>query len=92
LAARSIRKVVRPLAKGQITIPVAIRRALGITESSLLEVSLRGDKIVISKLAAQPDESFRIYSDEEIEEFLVEDKISPTTAERVRELMRSGLV
>ncbi|HYU19350.1 MAG TPA: AbrB/MazE/SpoVT family DNA-binding domain-containing protein [Chloroflexota bacterium] len=92
MAARSIRKVVRPLAKGQITIPVAIRRALGITESSLLEVSLRGDKIVISKLAAQPDESFRIYSDEEIEEFLVEDKISPTTAERVRELMRSGLV
>lgn len=83
-------KVVRPLAKGQITIPIAIRRALGITESSLLEVRLEGNKIVISKL--EPDGSFRVYSDDEIAEFLEEDKITPEIADRVRELMRAGLV
>ena len=88
----SISKVVRPLSKGQITIPVSIRRALGITESSLLEVSLEGDRIVISKLETQPEGTFRVYSDEEIARFLEEDKITPETADRVRELMRSALL
>jgi len=85
-------RIVRPLPKGQITIPVAIRRALGITELSLLEVSLQGDKIVISKLGLPAEGGFRVYSDEEVAEFLAEDKITPNTARRVRELMRSGLV
>ena len=85
-------KIVRPLPKGQITIPATIRRALGIDESSLLEVALEGDKIVISKLGLQPQANFRVYSDAEIAAFLEEDKITPETAERVRELMRAGLV
>lgn len=34
----------------------------------------------------------RVYSDAEIAEFLTEDRISPETAERVRELMRAWLV
>ncbi|MBM2812309.1 MAG: SpoVT / AbrB like domain protein [Chloroflexi bacterium] len=85
-------KIVRPLQKGQITIPIAIRRALNITESSLLEIALRDDKIVISKLGVEQGQAFRVYSDEEIAEFLAEDKIAPETAQRVRELMGAGLV
>ena len=85
-------KIVRPLPKGQITIPVAIRRALGITESSLLEVSLEGDRVVISKLDQPTSESLRVYSDEEIAEFLDEDRITTDVADRVRELLRAGLV
>ncbi|HEY3115990.1 MAG TPA: AbrB/MazE/SpoVT family DNA-binding domain-containing protein, partial [Chloroflexota bacterium] len=50
-----------PLPKGQITIPIAIRRALGITESSLLEVSLEGDRAVISKLDQPTSKSLRVY-------------------------------
>ncbi|MBI3979738.1 MAG: AbrB/MazE/SpoVT family DNA-binding domain-containing protein [Chloroflexi bacterium] len=92
MARSSVSKIVRPLAKGQITIPIAIRRALNITESSLLEVSLQGDKIVISKLPIQAEGTFRVYSDDEIAEFLAEDKITPETAERVRELMRIELL
>ena len=83
-------KVVRPLAKGQITIPIAIRRALGITESSLLEIRMEANRIVISKL--EPEGAFRVYSDQEIADFLEEDKITPEIAGRVRDLMRAGLV
>ncbi len=90
--AASVRgKVVRPLPKGQITIPIAMRRALGITDSSLLEINVEGQKIVISKLGTSSESSFRVYSDREIDEFLAEDRITPETAERVRELIRPGL-
>lgn len=88
----TLRKVVRPLPKGQITIPVAIRRALGITESSLLEIGLDGERIVFSKLDHIGDSSLRLYSDEEIAEFLEEDRITPEIAQRVRDLMQAGLV
>ena len=86
------RRIIRPLPKGQITIPIAIRRELDITESSLLEIALEGERIVISKLDPSGDLAPRLYSDAEIAEFLAEDRISPETAERVRELMRAGLV
>ncbi len=43
----SVTKVTRNY---QITIPAEIRKALGIKEGELLEVSLEGDKIVIQRL------------------------------------------
>ncbi|WP_297477642.1 AbrB/MazE/SpoVT family DNA-binding domain-containing protein [Thermococcus sp.] len=43
----SVTKVTRNY---QITIPAEIRRALGINEGELLEVNLKGDKIVIQRL------------------------------------------
>lgn len=85
-------KIIRPLPKGQITIPAPIRRALGISDSSLLEIALEGERIVITKLERSVNVSPRLYSDEEIAEFLAEDEISADTAERVRGLMRAGLV
>jgi len=92
MAQAPISKIVRPLPKGQITIPIAIRRVLGITDASLLEVRLQGDEIVISKLGYGHGDPFRVYSDEEIAEFLDEDRITAETAERVCELMQTGLV
>jgi AbrB family looped-hinge helix DNA binding protein len=83
--AASMSKVVRPLPKGQITIPVAIRRALGIDETSLLEVGLENGKIVISKVEIDREPAVREYSDEEIATFLEEDTISPELAQWVRE-------
>ena len=92
MARSGLRRVVRPLAKGQITIPVAIRRALDITESSLLEVTVEGDRVVISKLNEPGADALHIYSDEEIAEFLEEDRITAEIAQRVRGLMQAGLV
>lgn len=35
--------------KGQVTIPKSLREALGIREGDLVEVSLEGDRVVLSK-------------------------------------------
>ena len=56
--------ILRPRANGQITIPAAIRRALGITDSSFLQVNLEGEQIVISRLRRQPDGVFRLFPDD----------------------------
>ena len=85
-------KLVRPLPKGQITIPVAMRRALGIDENSVLQIGLEDDRIVISKLELGPAAGNRLYSDQEIEELLEEDRIKPETAQYVRELVDRGLL
>lgn len=42
--------VVKVTAKGQITIPIEIRTALGITEDSYLEVSLEGQEVRLQKV------------------------------------------
>jgi AbrB family looped-hinge helix DNA binding protein len=41
--------------KGQITVPVEIRRALGLLPGKKLNISLKGDDIVIQKPAAVED-------------------------------------
>ena len=56
--------ILRPRANGQITIPAAIRRALGITDSSFLQIHLEDDRIVISRLRRQPDGVWRLCPDE----------------------------
>lgn len=44
---RRLTKIIRPLRSGQITIPVEFRKELGITEESLLQVSLEGQELRI---------------------------------------------
>jgi len=42
--------VVKVTSKGQITIPVEIRRTLGITEDSYVDISLEGDEVHVRKM------------------------------------------
>ena len=83
------RKVVKPLAKGQITIPVEFRKALGIDSDTLLDVSLVGDHLEIYPLR-QDEGALRRYTDDEISRFMEEDKLDPEVGARVRALLRSG--
>ena len=83
------RKVVRALAKGQLTIPSEFREALGIDSETLLDISLVGDHLEITPLPRQAD-TFRRYSDEDVERFLDEDKLDEETARRVRNLLKHG--
>ncbi len=53
---------------------------------------LEGERVVISKLGVGPDDNVRVYSDAEIVALLEENKLIPETAQRVRALMRAGLV
>jgi AbrB family looped-hinge helix DNA binding protein len=47
-------RVVRPLRRGQITIPAEFRRRLGIDDDTLLQLTLQEDKIEIAPVVATP--------------------------------------
>ncbi len=82
------RKVIKALAKGQITIPTEFREALGIDAETLLSISLVGDHLELVPL--RPGEELRRYTDEDISRFLEEDKLDLETAQRIRDLLRRG--
>ncbi len=86
--AKQRRKVIKALAKGQITIPTEFREALGIDAETLLSISLVGDHLELVPL--RPGEDLRRYTDEDISRFLEEDKLDLETAQRVRDLLRRG--
>lgn len=81
-------RLVKPMPKGQITLPVAFRRQLGISEESILRVSVKAGKIEIVPVrhvdrGAEP----RDYTKAQIARFLAEDRIDSKTAARVRRLL-----
>ncbi|MEW6681695.1 MAG: AbrB/MazE/SpoVT family DNA-binding domain-containing protein [Nitrospirota bacterium] len=81
-------RLIKPLAKGQITLPVAVRRQLGINEETLLRVSVKAGKIEI--VPVRPVEGvaeMRDYTKAQIARFLAEDRIDSRTAARVRRLL-----
>jgi AbrB family looped-hinge helix DNA binding protein len=47
-------RIVRPLRRGQLTIPAEFRRRLGIGDDTLLQLTLREDKIEIVPVATTP--------------------------------------
>ena len=69
-------EIVKPLAKGQITIPSAFRKQLGIDENSLLDVSVKEGELIIKPLRSIPTKYLRSYTDSQIEGFLEEDKLN----------------
>lgn len=73
---------VRPSNKGQITLPVTIRRKLNVGPNTILDVSIEnGDRIVLKPIHLDAlDDNLRIYSSEEIDQFLEDDKLSPEDA------------
>jgi bifunctional DNA-binding transcriptional regulator/antitoxin component of YhaV-PrlF toxin-antitoxin module len=90
--AKPLRKLVRPLPKGQITLPIEFRRRLKIDDKTILSLSLKGSKIEILPLRpVSRKETMREYSGDEIKRFLKEDRIDPKTAAKVRSLLGRGI-
>ena len=83
------RKIVKPLAKGQVTIPAEFREALGIGPDTLLDISLVEDHLEISPLR-YGEEGLRRYAQDEVSRFLEEDKLDPDVATRIREILGRG--
>ena len=85
-------KFVRPLSRGQITIPVGFRKKLGIDTNTILNLALRGNKIEITPAIIREvdEEELREYTDKEISQFLQEDKIDQETARTVKRLLADG--
>ncbi len=81
-------KFVRPLSKGQITLPIEFRRRLNIDAATILNLTLKGGRIEIVPLRVMPqDASLRDYTQDEIARFLKEDRLDPKTAAKVRRLL-----
>lgn len=90
-AEKPMSKIVKPLAKGQITIPAEFREKLGIDRNTLLNVRLLAGKLEITPVAIQEQgEALRDYTEEEIESFLAEDKLDEETAAAIRRLLAEG--
>lgn len=88
MAEKGARRLVKPYAKGQVTIPVEFREKLGIDETTILQMELKGSRIEITPLrVVDEDRLLREYDSSEIETFLEEDKIDQETASKVRELL-----
>ena len=85
-------KLVRPLSRGQITIPIEFRRKLGIDTNTILSLALRGNKIEIVPAVVREvgEEELREYTDKEISQFLQDDKIDQETARTVKRLLTEG--
>jgi len=89
---RRMSKIIRPLPKGQITIPAQFRERLGIDQDTLLNIILLEDRLEVVPVRIGEQESLREYTDEEIRTFLQEDKIDPETAGKVRKLLAEGRI
>lgn len=82
-------RLLRPLSKGQVTLPAAFRRRLGIGDQTILSCSLKTDRIeLIPVQVTSQGVSLRNYSPTEIDAFLKEDKIDKKTARKVERLLR----
>ena len=68
-------EIVKPLPKGQITIPSAFRKQLGIDENSLLDISIKEGDIIVKPLRSIPTKYLRSYTNKEIESFIEEDRL-----------------
>jgi len=85
-------KIVKPLSRGQITIPMEFRKKLGIGSNTILNLVLKGNKIEITPAVVREfnEKELREYTDKEILEFLQDDKIDKDTARTVKRLLSEG--
>jgi bifunctional DNA-binding transcriptional regulator/antitoxin component of YhaV-PrlF toxin-antitoxin module len=91
MAAKALTRIVRPQAKGQITIPADFRERLAIDQDTFLQLTLRGSTIEVSPVCLAKDGAIlRDFDRKELDTFLEEDKIDAKTAARVRRLLSGG--
>lgn len=82
-----LKTFVKPTIKGQITIPIKMRKELGVEEATILAVVLDGGKIILNPVRIN-EEPPRLYSNNEIDEFLKLDKISSTDARFLKKILK----
>lgn len=75
---------VNVLSKGLITIPKKMREKVGIKEGDVALVTVKGKKIII-----EPHKkiNYRIFTKEEIDEWMKEDELTPAEAKKIEKKM-----
>jgi len=82
-------EIIRLLPKGMLTIPKAIRLALGLKSSQrpLLRLVILDKGFYVEQVEIVPSSSFRSYTNEEVKRFLKEDKLEAKLARKVERLI-----
>ena len=81
-------KVVKTQSKGMVTIPIEFRQKLGINENSLLEAKLMSNGVMFMKIEYRPP-SEEVYSDNQIKEWMDEDKLDAKTTKKLEKLLKN---
>lgn len=81
--------IIKPLAKGQITIPVSFRRELGIEENTLFQAEIKENGVFLKPISLDWKEKYiRQFSDEEIKGWLKEDKLNKKTLQKLKKYFK----
>lgn len=77
--------IIKPLAKGQITIPISFRKQLGIKDNTLFQAELKEEGIFLKPVNLNWKEKYiRQFSDEEIKQWLEDDKLDEKTISKLK--------
>lgn len=74
---------IKILPKGLITIPKKIRKRLGIQEGDVAKARISGNEIIIKP---RKSSNFRLFTDEEIKEWVARDKLPAKLAKKAKAL------
>ena len=77
----------RILGKGMVTIPKIWRDELGLKEGEIVKAQKIGNKMIIESEAEKVP--YRIFSNEEIEQWLKEDRLSSALAKKIERKLKS---
>lgn len=81
--------IIKPLAKGQVTIPASFRRELGVRENTLFQAELKEDGVFLKPINLDWKEKYiRQFSDEEIKAWLKEDKLDKKTLQKLKKYFK----
>lgn len=82
--------IVKPLPKGQITIPAELRKQIGMSESTVFKVVVQGSGLYLEPVHLGWEQKFlREYSPEYVKELAKDDKIDKKTLEAVEHYFKS---
>lgn len=81
--------IIKPLDKGQITIPASFRKLLKITKDTLLQAELKDDGLLLRPINLDWRNKYvREFSDEEIREWLREDRLDKKTLKKIKKYLK----
>ena len=78
---------IRILDKGMVTIPKDWRDELGLTKGEIVKAQKVGNKVIIQ--AQQDQVPYRVYSAQEVAEFVRQDRLPGSLQEKVRRKLKS---
>lgn len=84
---QSQEEYLRILGKGMVTIPKQWRDELGLEEGQIVKAKISGNRMIIE--SSQESLPYRIFSDEEIEGWLKEDRLTKSLAKKVDAKLKS---